>query len=108
MLSAQGTIDKTDKDGQDELERIGPLVTTQTGDTTFFESQNVVSIGDAPDGGIDAWLVLLGSALALFASFGIVNSYVSNPPPLIIYLSWHTIMIFHPRAYTKIIIWHIF
>ena len=81
MLSAQGTIDKTDKDDQDELERIDPLVTTQAGDTTFFESQNVVSIGDAPDGGIDAWLVLLGSALALFASFGIVNSYVSNPPP---------------------------
>lgn len=31
---------------------------------------------DVPDGGKDAWLVLLGSVLAMLASFGIVNSYV--------------------------------
>ena len=35
------------------------------------------------DGGRDAWLVVLGSFLAMFSSFGIVNSYVSDGcPPL--------------------------
>lgn len=29
-----------------------------------------------PDGGKDAWLVVLGSFLAMFSSFGIVNAYV--------------------------------
>jgi hypothetical protein len=31
---------------------------------------------DVPDGGLRAWSVVLGSFLGLFASFGIVNSYV--------------------------------
>lgn len=40
---------------------------------------------DAPDGGKDAWLVLLGSVLAMLASFGIVNSYVR---PAFAALAW--------------------
>lgn len=30
-----------------------------------------------PDGGREAWIVVLGSSLALFASAGMVNAYVS-------------------------------
>jgi hypothetical protein len=32
-------------------------------------------LSDVPDGGWRAYLVVLGSALTLFASFGVVNSY---------------------------------
>jgi hypothetical protein len=31
---------------------------------------------DVPDGGLRAWSVVLGSFFGLFASFGVVNSYV--------------------------------
>lgn len=45
-------------------------------------SQTVFSIADTPpDGGKDAWLVVLGSFLAMFSSFGIVNAYVRNDLP---------------------------
>ncbi|KAI5124992.1 hypothetical protein M0805_007417 [Coniferiporia weirii] len=32
-------------------------------------------VDEIPDGGMSAWLVVIGSTLALFSSFGIVNSY---------------------------------
>ena len=33
-----------------------------------------------PDGGREAWTVVLGSSLALFASAGMINAYVSHLP----------------------------
>lgn len=35
-------------------------------------------IEDFPDGGKEAWTVVLGACLALFASAGMVNTYVSS------------------------------
>lgn len=50
-------------------------------------SQTGFSIADMnstpPDGGKDAWLVVLGSFLAMFSSFGIVNAYVRNDLPVL-------------------------
>ena len=37
-----------------------------------------VTVFDPPDGGWQAWTVVFASALALFSSFGVVNSYVSR------------------------------
>lgn len=36
-------------------------------------------VDEPPDGGLQAWLVLLGAFLDLFSTFGVVNSYVSYP-----------------------------
>lgn len=33
---------------------------------------------DIPDGGIEAWTVVFGGFLSYFATFGVVNSYVST------------------------------
>lgn len=35
-----------------------------------------------PDGGREAWIVVLGSSLSLFASAGMVNAYVMQLVPL--------------------------
>ena len=42
---------------------------TSTAEVTVFEP---------PDGGRQAWTVVFASSLALFSSFGVVNSYVSR------------------------------
>lgn len=39
------------------------------------------TVDEPPDGGLQAWLVLLGAFLDLFSTFGVVNSYVSYPYP---------------------------
>lgn len=36
-----------------------------------------------PDGGREAWTVVLGSSLALFASAGMINAYVSRLPHVV-------------------------
>ena len=40
-------------------------------------SQPPVPQVDIPDGGVEAWTVIFGGFLAYFATFGVVNSYVS-------------------------------
>jgi hypothetical protein len=34
---------------------------------------------DIPDGGFRAWSIVIGSFLALFSTFGVVNAFVSQP-----------------------------
>jgi hypothetical protein len=38
------------------------------------EARPPVWIGDAPDGGIDAWLVIIGGWCCSFVSYGWINS----------------------------------
>lgn len=40
--------------------------------------QSVSEVIQLPDGGFRAWLVILGCFIDLFASFGLMNSYVSR------------------------------
>ena len=42
------------------------------------EAQQDLEVDSVPDGGREAWLVVLGSSLALFVSAGMVNAYVSG------------------------------
>lgn len=68
--------------------------TVSEGDVTIFKHANqsnmkledgqitvdVEEVGEAPDGGLQAWLNVLGSFLDLFSTFGVVNSYVNLAP----------------------------
>ncbi len=40
---------------------------------------NEILIPEFPEGGLRAWLVVLGSFSALFSTWGVVNSYVLHP-----------------------------
>ena len=42
------------------------------------EAQQDFEVDSVPDGGREAWLVVLGSSLSLFVSAGMVNAYVSG------------------------------
>lgn len=62
---------------KDDEETVTNRTISQAEVSTSFDNTHFGTIPrDAPDGGKDAWLVLLGSVLAMLASFGIVNSYV--------------------------------
>lgn len=62
---------------KDDEETVTNRTISQAEVSTRFDNTHSGTIPrDAPDGGKDAWLVLLGSVLAMLASFGIVNSYV--------------------------------
>ena len=53
---------------------------TILGDEEKAQVQDIVLAQDEneqfPDGGTHAWLVVVGSYLVLFSTFGVVNSYV--------------------------------
>ena len=40
---------------------------------------NEILVPEFPEGGLRAWLVVLGSFFALFSTWGVVNSYVLHP-----------------------------
>lgn len=56
---------------------------SETQDFLAIDKENIAGTPNAafnydapPDGGREAWMVVLGSTLALFSTFGVVNSYV--------------------------------
>ena len=51
------------------------------------EAQQDLEVDIVPDGGREAWLVVLGSSLALFVSAGMVNAYVSGKHPSVLSIS---------------------
>ena len=66
-----------------------------------------VTVFDPPDGGWQAWTVVFASALALFSSFGVVNSYVSRTVhkpylPSLLYAVTNNNNIHCNRAYSKV------
>lgn len=56
-------------------------------DTTVAD-RNLATEEDeyVPDGGREAWTVVMGSSLALFASAGMINAYVG--PAVTCYILW--------------------
>ena len=59
-----------------EVEPVSPQVDAETQQDSEADS--------VPDGGREAWLVVLGSSLALFVSAGMVNAYVSGKHPSVL------------------------
>ena len=58
--------------------RRGAYKTATESTTSQVTYTTEVTVFDPPDGGWQAWTVVFASALALFSSFGVVNSYVSQ------------------------------
>ncbi len=73
-------------DAEPETERstvVGtPRAPSLTGDDQQALGDDVATSAQeldyVPDGGREAWTVVLGSCLALFASAGLINAYVSS------------------------------
>ena len=61
---------------QEELTVVGPAIEDDPLATPPAESAPQLEY--VPDGGREAWTVVLGSALALFSSGGMINTYVSS------------------------------
>lgn len=74
-LSSQVTAVLVSGDG------IQPVISAASSTETYLEKSashiHEASVTAPPDGGREAWTVVFASTLALFASFGVVNSYVS-------------------------------
>ena len=56
--------------------QITPLQSEPTSQQVDPESNSGGSLDEPPDGG-KAWIVVMGSAFALFSATGIINAYVS-------------------------------
>ena len=77
MASVGGTIEKEDLEkSQEEVTVAGPAIGNEPLITPLAESEPTFEY--VPDGGREAWTVVLGSALALFSSAGMINAYVSG------------------------------
>lgn len=68
---AASSVEKRDANKTQEQVDIGPAVNAS------LTSQPEPELEYVPDGGKEAWTVVLGSSLALFASAGMINAYVS-------------------------------
>lgn len=62
-----------------KVEAQGNVVDTTTANVDRPASA-VDELEYVPDGGKEAWTVVLGSTLALFASAGMINAYVGRSP----------------------------
>ena len=77
---AGGLAEKQDLGKAESQATVINAVTTN-GPTSTHESEEQLEY--VPDGGREAWTVVLGSSLALFASAGMINAFVcSVSPPL--------------------------
>lgn len=76
MASVGAITEKEDTEKSQEATIVGPAI----GDEPFVipPAESKPELEYVPDGGREAWTVVLGSALALFSSAGMINAYVSG------------------------------
>ena len=79
---ADGTRDLAEKPDREEKKTSEQLtvISPAVADDVFPEpavNGPEAELEYVPDGGKEAWIVVLGSSLALFSSAGMINAYVS-------------------------------